>query len=78
MPAPARTAHLQALIAQRFPDAVPVERWSRGTVPTGSEALDRILPNGGFQRGRLAVVDQGRTVAASRRRSWGAQVGSLL
>jgi hypothetical protein len=55
MPAPTRSAAVQALIAQRFPDAIPVERWSRGTVPTGVEALDRILPNGGFQRGRLAV-----------------------
>jgi hypothetical protein len=52
------------MIAQRFPDALPVERWSRGTVPTGSEALDRILPNGGFQRGRLAVWTPGAGAAA--------------
>ncbi|HET8624851.1 MAG TPA: hypothetical protein VFM14_14910 [Gemmatimonadales bacterium] len=64
MTAPARLTHLQALIAQRFPDAVPVERWSRGTVPTGVEALDRILPNGGFQRGRLAVWTPGMGAAA--------------
>lgn len=64
MTAPTRTAALQALISQRFPDAVPVERWSRGTVPTGVEALDRILPNGGFQRGRLAVWTPGAGAAA--------------
>jgi hypothetical protein len=64
MPAPARTAAVQALISQRFPDAVPVKRWSRGTVPTGVEALDRILPNGGFQRGRLAVWTPGAGAAA--------------
>ena len=64
MPAPTRSAAVQALIAQRFPDAIPVERWSRGTVPTGVEALDRILPNGGFQRGRLAVWTPGAGAAA--------------
>ncbi len=64
MTAPARTAAIQALIAQRFPDAITVERWSRGTVPTGVESLDRILPNGGFQRGRLAVWTPGAGAAA--------------
>ncbi len=64
MTALSRTAAVQALISQRFPDAVPVERWSRGTVPTGVEALDRILPNGGFQRGRLAVWTPGAGAAA--------------
>lgn len=64
MPAPARAIHLKALLAQRFPDAVPVERWSRGTVPTGVDGLDRILPNGGFQRGRLAVWTPGAGAAA--------------
>ena len=33
-------------------------------MPTGSEALDRILPNGGFQRGRLAVWTPGAGAAA--------------
>ncbi len=69
MTASARTAAVQSLIAQRFPDAVPVERWSRGTVPTGVEALDRILPNGGFQRGRLAVWTPGAGAAALLRTS---------
>jgi hypothetical protein len=64
MAAPARIANIQALIGQRFPDAIPVERWSRGTVPTGVEALDPILPNGGFQRGRLAVWTPGAGAAA--------------
>jgi hypothetical protein len=64
MTSPVRTTSIKALIAQRFPDAVPVERWSRGTVPTGVERLDRILPNGGFQRGRLAVWTPGAGAAA--------------
>jgi hypothetical protein len=64
MSASARVLAAQALISHRFPDAIPVERWSRGTVPTGVEALDRILPNGGFQRGRLAVWTPGAGAAA--------------
>ncbi len=64
MTVPARTAAVQALILQRFPDAVPVVQWSRGTVPTGVETFDRILPNGGFQRGRLAVWTPGAGAAA--------------
>jgi hypothetical protein len=51
----ARATALHALIAQRFPDAVPAPQWSRGIVPSGLEALDRVLPSGGFQRGRLAA-----------------------
>jgi hypothetical protein len=64
MPNLAPSATVQALIAQRFPEAIPVERWSRGTVPTGVDVLDRILPNGGFQRGRLAVWAPGVGAAA--------------
>jgi hypothetical protein len=64
MTAAARATNLKALIAQRFPDAVPAERWSRGTVASGVEGLDRILPNGGFQRGRLAVWTPGAGAAA--------------
>jgi hypothetical protein len=64
MTASARATAAQTLISQRFPDAVRVERWSRGIVPTGVEALDRILPNGGFQRGRLAVWMPGAGAAA--------------
>src|SRR5688572_30475916 len=64
MTASARVVAAQALIAHRFPDAIPLERWSRGTVPTGVEGLDRILPNGGFQRGRLAVWTPGAGAAA--------------
>jgi hypothetical protein len=64
MTAAARATNLKSLIAQRFPDAVPAERWSRGTVATGVEGLDRILPNGGFQRGRLAVWTPGAGAAA--------------
>jgi hypothetical protein len=54
MPA-ARVASIQAVLAQRFPDAIPRSGWARGTISTGIAALDGILPDGGFQRGRIAV-----------------------
>jgi hypothetical protein len=63
MPA-ARAAALQGLISQRFPDAVPAPGWSRGVVSSGVDALDRILPSGGFQRGRLAAWLPGAGAAA--------------
>jgi hypothetical protein len=59
-----RAAALQSLISQRFPDAVPAQGWSRGIVSTGLDALDRIIPNGGFQRGRLAAWLPGAGAAA--------------
>ena len=81
MPA-ARVASIQAALAQRFPDAVSIRGWARGTVPTGVSALDAILPDGGFQRGRIAVWSPGpgaaavlrstclRTVAGGERTVW--------
>jgi hypothetical protein len=60
----ARTATVQALLAHRFPDAVPACGWTRGTVSTGLTGLDAILPDGGFQRGRLAVWSPGPGAAA--------------
>jgi hypothetical protein len=55
----ARAATVQALLAHRFPDAVPQHGWSRGTISTGLTGLDAILPDGGYQRGRLAVWSPG-------------------
>ncbi|HEX6645341.1 MAG TPA: hypothetical protein VF037_11730 [Gemmatimonadales bacterium] len=78
----ARAATAHALLAQHFPDALPEAQRSRSAVPTGVSALDRILPAGGFQRGRLAVWTPGvgtaallrstalRTVAAGERAAW--------
>lgn len=88
--APLRTATVQAAIAQRFPDAVPRHGWSRGTVPTGVTALDGILPDGGFQRGRVAVWTPGagaaallrstalRTVAGGERAAWIDAAGAVV
>ena len=42
------------LLATRFPDALPAAQRSWSSVPIGIAALDRILPSGGFQRGRLS------------------------
>ena len=73
---------VQAILAHRFPDAVHRFGWTRGTVPTGVAALDAILPDGGFQRGRLAVWAPGigasallraaclRVVAEGERGAW--------
>lgn len=63
MPA-ARVASVQSVLAQRFPDAVSSRGWARGTVQTGVTALDSILPDGGFQRGRIAVWSPGPGAAA--------------
>lgn len=46
---------LRALLDARFPDATPVPRRTADAVATGIEALDAILPNGGFPKGRLSV-----------------------
>ena len=61
---PARAATVQAFLAHRFPDAVPEHGWTRGTETTGLTALDAILPDGGFQRGRLGVWAPGPGAAA--------------
>jgi hypothetical protein len=60
----ARTATVQAILAHRFPDAVQHRGWTRGTIATGITGLDAILPDGGFQRGRLAVWSPGPGAAA--------------
>lgn len=53
----AQVAALRALIQQRFPDATPLTGGAQTTeyVATGIDALDQVLPNGGFARGRLSV-----------------------
>ncbi|HEV8447341.1 MAG TPA: hypothetical protein VGQ44_10985 [Gemmatimonadaceae bacterium] len=53
----ASVAALRALIQQRFPDAAPLTGGAETSdgVATGIAALDRLLPNNGFPRGRLSV-----------------------
>jgi len=46
---------LRALLDARFPDATPVPRRTTDGIATGIEALDAILPNGGFPKGRLSA-----------------------
>lgn len=50
-------AALRALIQQRFPDATPLtgESQTAQRVASGIEALDQVLPHGGFPRGRLSA-----------------------
>lgn len=50
-----RVALAQALLAERFPDTLPAAQGGKSAVPTGSAALDRIFPAGGFQRGSVTV-----------------------
>jgi hypothetical protein len=63
MPA-SRVTSVQAVLAQRFPDAVSGRGWTRGIIPSGVAALDSVLPEGGFQRGRIAVWSPGPGAAA--------------
>ncbi|HEX2093190.1 MAG TPA: hypothetical protein VHG28_12345, partial [Longimicrobiaceae bacterium] len=46
---------LRELLEQRFPGAVPVTHRTAGGVATGIAELDRVLPGGGFPRGRLSA-----------------------
>src|SRR6476469_3982607 len=65
----AQVLALRALIEQRFPDATPLTGGSQTTeqVATGIGALDKILPNGGLPRARLAVwAPQGGATAILR------------
>ncbi len=48
-----RSATARALLATRFPDALPAAQRGWSAVPVGIREFDRILPSGGFQRGRL-------------------------
>lgn len=48
-------AALRELLEKHFPDATPLVHRTTEQVATGMGALDRILPGGGFPRGRLAV-----------------------
>lgn len=57
-------ADLRRLIENRFPNAVPLPERTVPQVPTGIEALDRILPAGGLPRGRLTTWVPGTGGAA--------------
>lgn len=46
---------LRDLLAARFPGATPLVQGTTPVAASGVAALDRILPGGGFPRGRLAV-----------------------
>lgn len=50
-------AALRALIQQKFPDATPLTGGAQTTeyVASGITELDKVLPSGGFPRGRLSV-----------------------
>jgi hypothetical protein len=50
-----RSAAARVLLATRFPDALPAAQRGWSSVPSGIAGLDRILPSGGFQRGRLSA-----------------------
>ena len=52
---PATATALRTLLSERFPAAIPLPARGHSVVPTGLAALDRILPNGGFPRGRITV-----------------------
>lgn len=49
---------LRDLLAERFPDAMPVIQRTTEPVRSGIPELDRILPGSGFPRGRLSVWGQ--------------------
>jgi hypothetical protein len=53
--AASRLDSLRQLLEKRFPDATPVTHRTTEQVASGIIALDRILPSGGFPRGRLTV-----------------------
>jgi hypothetical protein len=56
MPASARQLReLRETLDARFPNATPVPRITTDGVATGVAALDAVLPNGGFPKGRLSV-----------------------
>lgn len=57
-------AILRESLARRFPDALPLAYRTAVTVASGIEALDALLPNGGFARGRLTVCAPGGGVTA--------------
>jgi hypothetical protein len=61
---PASVAALRALISQRFPDAAPIIHRSTEPVASGVGELDRILPGGGFPRGKLSIWEPNGGVSA--------------
>ena len=61
---PASVAALRALINQRFPDVAPITHRSTEPVASGVAELDRILPGGGFPRGKLSIWEPTGGVSA--------------
>ncbi|MHB1330086.1 MAG: hypothetical protein ACYC2K_17950 [Gemmatimonadales bacterium] len=59
VPADRRTSHLRAILAARFPEALPLPDQARPSLPTGVATLDGILPNGGLPRGRVSAWSSG-------------------
>ncbi|MBM4193708.1 MAG: hypothetical protein FJ202_04920 [Gemmatimonadetes bacterium] len=50
-------AALRALIAEKFPSAIPAAQRTVLPVATGIPVLDRALPNGGFPLGKLTACE---------------------
>lgn len=65
---------LRELLERRFPDSVPVTYRTAGGIVTGVEALDRVLPAGGFPRGALTTWTDGAGASAVVRAACGAAV----
>lgn len=90
MPVPGAISSLQALIAERFPNAVPVARRTVRPVASGIPELDRALPNGGFPLGRLSLCEPtggvtamlraacANTIANGERAAWVDGAGSIV
>lgn len=57
-------AALRQILEQRFPDAVPPAHRTQPQLASGIAELDRILPGGGFPRGRLAAWMPGGAATA--------------
>jgi|GEM_PF-297394 len=74
---PARDLEIRALrgvLAERFPDAMPLSQGTVATVATGVGALDGVLPNGGLPRGALSVWRMGGGADATLRSACAAAV----
>lgn len=59
-----QVAALRALLAERFPNAVPPSQGTARPLSTGIPEINRALPNGGFPRGRLSAWEPGGGAAA--------------
>jgi hypothetical protein len=66
---------VRAQLDKQFPNATPVPRRTSDGVATGIAALDAILPNGGFPKGRLSVWTPNGGATAALRAACTATVG---